>query len=538
MLVRPVGKIRPMDGDRFAALAFDEAAAEEKKKSIARAIKPVAAPEELPPRIGPKRRVLLVVPPGTVEEHIGRLSGAAGELPMLGLAYIAASLRDQGHDVRVVDYEVNGWPMSQVEEDIRAFKPDLVGMTAYITNMRRCGTVAKIAKDVDPRIAVILGGPQVTIFPEEAFECPFVDMIALSEGEIIIRNVMNALGDETALGSVPGIWFRRADGEIQRNEREILVDNLDIFPMPALDLFDMERYFPPVYIRGRNIAHLLTSRGCPFQCTFCETKLTFGRSFRYHSTARVLRELEELIERGYDGFQFYDDIFTANKDRVAELCQAIIDRGWKIHWMCYTRTNTVSEEMLALMRRAGCYMISYGVESADNDLLRVIKKNITVDQQRKGIQLTREAGIQVTATFMLGLPTETPEQSRKTLDFAIDSGIDYAIFGLTEPYPGTELWVDALKYGEFDQTGRYQNNLLSEHSAVWIPHGRDREELKAFVGSCMWKFYFRFKSVGLLLSNLTRMPLRRWLRFFWAAYVFFVLGRFRKSHVAHMASRN
>lgn len=527
-----------MDGDRFAAVAFDEAAAEAKKKKIARAIKPVAGPECLPPRIGPERRVLLIVPPGTVEEHIGRLSGAAGELPMLGLAYIAASLRDQGHLVKVVDYEVNGWPMSQVEADIRAFQPDLVGMTAYITNMRRCGTVAKIAKDIDPEISVILGGPQVTIFPEEAFECPFIDMIALSEGEIIIRNVMNGLRDEAALESVKGIWFRRASGELQRNPREILVDNLDIFPRPALDLFDMDRYFPPVYIRGKKIAHLLTSRGCPFQCTFCETKLTFGRSFRYHTTERVIEELEALVESGYDGFQFYDDIFTANKVRVEELCQAIIDRGWKIHWMCYTRTNTVSAEVLDLMRRAGCYMISFGVESADNDLLKVIKKNITVDQQREGIRLTREAGIQVTATFMLGLPTETPEQSQKTLDFALGSGIDYAIFGLTEPYPGTELWVDALKYGDFDKSGRYQNNLLSEHAAVWIPHGRDREELKNFVSKCMSRFYFRFKSFRLMLSNVTRMPLRRWLRFFWAAYVFFVLGRFRKSHVAHMASRN
>ena len=521
-----------------AVAEFDEVAAEAQKKIITRAIKPTSGIETLPPRIGPRRRVLLIVPPSTVEEHVGRLSGAAGELPMLGLAFIAAALRDQGHDVRIIDYEVNGWTMSRVEKDVREFAPDLVGMTAYITNMRRCGTVAQIVKSVNPGTAVILGGPQVTIFPEEAFLCDAVDMIALSEGEIIIRNVMNALGDEAALASVKGIWFRTASGEIKKNCREALVDNLDIFPAPALDLFEMQKYFPPVYIRGKRVAHLLTSRGCPFQCTFCETKLTFGRSFRYHSTERVISDLEALIEQGFDGFQIYDDIFTANKPRVEELCQAIIDKGWKISWMCYTRTNTVSPRILDLMRRAGCYMISFGVESADDGLLNIIKKNVSIDAQRKGIEMTKAAGIQVTATFMLGLPTETAEQSEKTLEFALDSGIDYAIFGITEPYPGTELWIDAQKYGYFDTSGRYRNNLLSEHAAVWIPNGRTREELKAFIEKCMWKFYFRRQTISTMAANLFNMPFSRWLRFFSAGFVFFVLGRLRQSHVAHMASRN
>lgn len=517
---------------------FDEAAAERQKKLIARAIKPVSGIQALPARSGPVRRVLLIVPPGTMEEHVGRLSGAAGELPMLGLAYIAAALRDQGHEVRVIDYEVRGWPMSRVADDIREFAPDVVGMTAYITNMRRCASVAHIAKQVDPSITTVLGGPQVTIFPDEAFESPDVDMIALSEGEIIIRNVMNALGDDEQLASVPGIWFRARDGEIRKNAREVLVDDLDLFPPPALDLFEMDRYFPPVYIRGNRVAHLLTSRGCPFRCTFCETKLTFGRSFRFHSTARVMADLEKLIEQGFDGFQFYDDIFTANKKRVEELCHAIIDRGWKIQWMCYTRTNTVIPELLDLMRRAGCYMISYGVESGDDRLLSVVQKNLTAEENRRGIEMTKAAGIESTGTFMLGLPTETPEETEKTIRFAIESGLDYAIFGLTEPYPGTELWVDALKYGRFDSSGRYRNNLLSENAAVWIPNGREREELRDFVERAMWKFYLRPPALWRSLKNFYYLPFGRAFRYLWAGVHFFFSSRFRRSHVAYMGVRN
>ena len=141
-------------------------------------------------------------------------------------------------------------------------------------------------------------------------ESPHVDLIVLSEGEIIIRNVINALGNEEALKKVKGIWFKTSSGQIIRNEKEGLVDNLDIFPPPALDLFNMEKYFPSVMIRGKKIAHLLTTRGCPFECSFCETKLTFGRSFRYHSRKRVISELENLINAGFTSFQFYDDIFT------------------------------------------------------------------------------------------------------------------------------------------------------------------------------------------------------------------------------------
>ena len=515
--------------DAVAPPDFDEALAEAEKKKISKAIRPDRTLVSLPARTGDPRRVLLIVPPGTVEESYGRLSSAAGELPMLGLAYIAAALREQGHEVKIIDYEVNDWPIDRVADDIRAFAPAVVGMTAYITNMKRCARVAEIAKSVDPGIVTVLGGPQVTIFPEEAFHAKAVDMIVLSEGEIVICNVMNALGDEAALREVKGIWFRSSSGEVVRNLREGLVDDLDIFPSPALDLFEMEKYYPPAHIRGKRVAHLLTSRGCPFKCTFCETKLTFGRSFRYHSTERILEEVGQLIARGYDSFQFYDDIFTANKKRVVDLCNAIIERGWNIQWMCFTRTNCVDEDTLKLMRRAGCYLITYGGESGDDDLLRLIKKDLTVETNYHGIRLAREQGIQTMSSFMLGLPTETREQTMKTIDFAVKSGLDYAVFPITEPYPGTELWVDAQKYGRFDTSGKYQNNLLSENSAVWIPNGRSREELETLAQLAMRRFYWRPRSFARALKNFLHLPAGRATRYFWAGFKYFVVNSFKTS---------
>lgn len=502
-------------------------AAEIEKKAIARVITPDRELDSLPPRLSDVKRVLLIVPPGTTEESYGRLSAAAGELPMLGLAYIAASLRDQGHQVKILDFEVDRGSLVDVEAAIRQFNPHVVGMTVYITNMRRCASVARIAKRVNPSITVVLGGPQVSVFPEEGFVSSDVDMIVLSEGEIVIRNVMNALGDEDALRQVKGIWFKDSRGEIVQNTREGLVSDLDLFPMPALDLYEMHKYYPPVHIRGRKVAHLLTSRGCPFECTFCETKLTFGRSFRYHSTDRVLQELEMLVAQGYDSFQFYDDIFTINKKRVEDLCRGIIARGMKIQWMCFTRTNCVTHEMLELMKKSGCYLVTYGGESGDDDLLKLIKKSLTVKKNLEGIEMAKAHGILTLSSFMLGLPTETKEQTMKTVRFALSSGLDYAVFPITEPYPGTELWVDAKKYGTFDTSGKYSNNLLSENSAVWIPHGRTREELENASQSAMRQFYMRPGQIWLGLKNFFYLPPGRAVRYFGAGLSFFVLKLFK-----------
>jgi len=338
--------------------------------------------------------------------------------------------------------------------------------------------------------------------------------------------VINALGDEEALKSVKGIWFKTASGAVIRNEKEGLVDDLDIFPPPALDLFEMDKYFPPVHIRGKKVAHLLTTRGCPFKCTFCETKLTFGRSFRYHSRKRVFLELENLMQAGFTSFQFYDDIFTANRAIVVALCEGILKRGLKIEWSCFTRTDCIDRELLKMMKKAGCYLISFGTEAGDDRLLENISKDLTVKDNFEGIKLTKDEGIQVTTSFMLGLPNESYEQSLKTIEFAIDCGSDYAVFPITEPYPGTELWVDAHKFGYFDDSGKHQNNLLSENSAVWVPNGRTRKELETLSYKANLKFYFRPRIVLNFIKNLYYLPMGRALRFYWAS-ITYLFSRFK-----------
>jgi len=472
---------------------------------------------------------MLVVPPGSMEDSYGRLSSAGGNLPMLGLAYIAASLRDQGHQVKIVDFEIQKVAFSLVEPEIRKFDPDLLGMTAYITNMQRCFKMAEITKRINRDTLVILGGPQVSIFPEAGMESNDIDFCVLSEGEIVIRNLLNALSSGKPLEDVKGIVFRDNNGAIVNTGRESLIRDLDRFPPPALDLYDMENYFPPVHVRGKKVGHIMTSRGCPFQCTFCETKLTFGKTFRYHSNERVLWEIENLVSKGFDSIQFYDDIFTVNKKRVLKLCRSIAKKRLKFQWMCWTRTNCVDDEVLQAMKKAGCYAINYGAESGNDELLKLIKKSLTVKENLRGIQLAKKHGILTNSSFMLGLPTETRQQSFKTIRFALNSGLDYAVFPILEPYPGTALWNDVKKYGYFDDSGKYKNNLMSNVSSVWIPNGRSREELERIAYMAMKKFYLRPKQINQSIKNFIYLPPKRAFRYIKAGITFFVLSYSKSS---------
>ncbi len=476
--------------------------------------------ESLPARQTEQRKVLLIVPPGSLDNAFSELSEARPELPLLGLAYVAAVLRQQGHDVKVVDCAIEGKSFADLAGEIREFRPVVVGMTCYLNNFMGCMEAAKTAKDVDGEITVVLGGPHVTIFPESAFESPHVDISVLSEGEVSVCNLMNALGDQEKLAQVKGIWFRSDSGEIVRNEPEKLIANLDILPFPALDLFPMEKYRAAVHIRGKKVAHVFSSRGCPFRCTYCNSKMALGRRLRYFSTERVLKEIRQLAEKGYDGIQFYDDTFTLNRTRVEELCNALIASGLKIKWTCLTRADCVDADLIALMKRAGCYLITYGCESADDKLLKLIKKGMTVEQNREALRVTKEQGVLTQACFMLGLPTETPEQSKKTIDFAFACGVDYPLFWIAEPVPGTEMWKQAEEYGSFDTSGRFVNIIVPGCKAVWVPSGRERGELEGLASSAFLRFYLRPKTILRVFLDLFHVPPRRSLRYMWAACCF------------------
>lgn len=472
------------------------------------------------------KKVLFVVPPGTVRMNYGKLSAAAAELPWLGMSYVAAATRAAGHEVYLRDYEILRQGYRYLVDDVQRLAPDIVATAVFINNVDRCLAVCKTVKETNPKIKTVLGGPQTTIFPEEFYSFQEVDFVLISESEISFSRLTSYCEDTSAYKEILGICWRDKNGTMIRNERQPLIEDLDCIPPPALDLYPMTLYYPPVYIWGKRVANIITSRGCPYECTFCEAKMTFGRTHRFHSEERVLADLDYLNSKyGYDSFQFYDDIFTINRKRVVRLCNLLINSGRRYKWMCYTRTDLVDPELLLLMKEAGCYQISFGPESGDQELLDGIKKKLTVEDNYQGIQYAHEAGILTVGTLMLGLPGETKEQTKKTIDFAIKSKLDYGIFGITEPYPGTEMWHDCLKSGYFiDADDGHTNHLLPNFSKIWVPHGRSREELESNVQEAYRRFYFRPRILLKWLQNLAHIPPGRSLRYLWAGLIYLIMN--------------
>jgi radical SAM superfamily enzyme YgiQ (UPF0313 family) len=252
----------------------------------------------------------------------------------------------------------------------------------------------------------------------------------------------------------------------------------------------------------------MTSRGCPFRCAYCSGHINFGRTHRFHSARRVIDEIKILM-RDYkaDSIQFFDETFTFSKPRVLELCDKMIEEKVKISWAAFSRVNTIDRELLEKMREAGCYQIFYGVESGNQRLLDLIHKDITLDQARKAIKLTREAGIESFASFMLALPTETMEESYKTIDFAIELDPDYAQFPITTPFPGTELYDIAKKSGSF--TTEDWSKFMSWDQVVYVPEGRSVEEVKHTAKEAYRRFYLRPKYVARRVWGMRKLPPRK-----------------------------
>jgi len=451
------------------------------------------------------KRIAFVAPPIGLEERYGRLAGAGSSMPSLGLLSLAAVTRRAGVETHIVEASAMGLSYREVIEKLTAIRPDVVGLTATTLSVYNAHETAKGVKEALPGTLTVVGGPHVSAVPEETLgRFPLFDMAVIGEGEDTVVELLDALSGGRGPSTVPGLAVR-TDGKVMLTGPRPFIKELDSLPLPAWDLMPgFPAAFRPAPFRYRQLpaAILVTSRGCPNRCIFCD-RTVFGRTCRFFSADYVMGMIKELRERyGVREIEFEDDTFVVNRARVMDICDRLKSSGWGMSWSCLGRVDTVSRDMLKAMKGAGCWQISFGIESGDQGVLDLVEKKIKLEKAREALAWAKEAGLMTKGFFILGFPTETKATMQKTIDFAKGNAVDdISVFKLT-PLPGSKIYEMAHNYGRFDDDWRKMNLL----ETVFVPEGLTEADLDEYTRRMMREFYFRPKVVLSYLGRLARNP--------------------------------
>ena len=387
--------------------------------------------------------------------------------PPLGLAFLASALEAAGAEVKILDLVVYPSSRNILESILADLKPQVVGITAVTMTFDNAINVIKDIRRIDPEVLTVMGGPHVTFCAQDTLQqYPELDVIVLGEGETTIVELAQAANRGHRWDDINGIAFRK-NSDIYRTAARELVQDLDTLPAPARHLLALGRY----RALGMPIS-MTTSRGCPFKCIFCVGRKMVGARVRYRNPVEVADELEYLSTLNFNQINIADDLFTANKNHCLAVCDEIIKRGLTIKWTSFARVDTVSEELLKRMRAAGCTAVSFGIESANSDILKTIKKGITLQQVVEAVDACNRAGVIPHASFILGLPGETPATIKETMDFGErlkSVGLSYG-FHLLAPFPGTAVREQSDDYGirilTDDWSEYHANRAIVETPAV------------------------------------------------------------------------
>ncbi len=425
----------------------------------------------------------------------GRKSVAGEVWPQTGLGYIAAVLRKGGHEVMFMDSMAMGFDVGQSIYKIAAFKPEIAILH---TTTPTYNNDAKVLDLIQKRTGACCGfvGTHPTALPEESLKQSSADFVIVSEVETTLLDLCdNFKGDWS---KILGLAYRK-DGKILRNGERPLFPNLDEFPFPARDLMPVDKYKMP-FFGDEPFITVIPSRGCPFQCTFCRAGMVWGENARHRSPDNICDEIEEVIAKyGIRNVVMMSDTLTLKMDWIGALAQRIIDRKIKIKWIGNSRVDTVSLELLKTMGKSGCQLLSFGMESGNQQILDSSKKHINLKQTVQGIQWAKQAGILTFGYFIVGLPGETWDTIKESIAFAKEADPDYVNFHVATPFPGTELYEIAKRNNWLitDDWSQYEE----EGSAVMRTEHLSPEELVKAQKMAMRAFYFR---PGKVMQELKR----------------------------------
>lgn len=440
-----------------------------------------------------KIKILLINPPIKTEEVYGEYSSVAPSLPPLGFCYLAAVLQKNGYgNISIIDGVLEKLSPEGLFKKIKRRKPDIVGISSTTASFYYAEQTIALCKKANKKILTVLGGAHITALPRRTMEeYPDLDIGVYGEGELTFLELINKISQKKNLGGIRGI-VRRKKGKVTINPPRELIKNLDDLPFPARNLLKDLRLYRHTPLRGRRFTtSMITSRGCPFNCSFCDQSV-FGRTWRGHSANYVIKEISHLKQKyNVDFISFEDDNFLLSRKRAMQICQGIIDNKLKLEWGCSARADDVDKELLCLMKKSGCFNIFIGIESGSPRVLKLLNKKMQLKNIARAVRLIKEAGINAYGSVILGIPSETETEMKRTISFILSLPLDGISVFLYTPYPNTKLAEMAPRYGIVSH--HWQDYSLHPRQLSFIPYGMTGAKMLNFQRLAYLKFYARPK---------------------------------------------
>ncbi len=434
-----------------------------------------------------------------------RMNSVADEIiPPVSLGYLAETVKRQ-HEVKIADCLKDQLKLQDVALMAKDF--DAVGITLFTKDLSLCKKYLKAIKEHNKKIITFVGGPHPSAVPLETMEFlgTLCDYLFVGESEDSFPLLISYLENKsTDLKDIAGLCYRK-DGKIIKNPA-ICPEDIDRFKV-AWELIPPNTYPQAphgAFYKQFPIAPVITSRGCPFHCTFCGGHIISGRKIRQRSIDNVMEEIRLLHDKyGVREIHIEDDNFTFKKSYVLEFCRRMKEEFPDVTWTCPNgvRIDTLDEEMLRAMKEANCYALSLGIESGNNDTLKAMKKSLTVEKIKEKIEIIKKSGMDINAFFILGYPGETKEHIERTIDFALSLPLKRASFANFQPLPGTEAYYDLIKQGllKIDHWEKFNPSL---QATIWSPPNFTRKELAWYRRKALLKFYLRPKIVMDFLKGI------------------------------------
>ena len=385
-------------------------------------------------------------------------------LPPIGLMYVASALEKAGFEVQMLDNYLMKKPTEEIKQLIQKTQPQIVGITCGSATYPRCIETAKAIKQVKPDCKIIVGGWHASYMPDSLLDNPEIDYVIMGEGERAVTELVNSItsGDEKKAALIAGVACKRNGTNIKN--QPTFIENMDEIPYPARHLLPLELYDRTIEYLDVSPADVMSiSRGCVFNCGFCETRKLWGNICRGFSPQRIIGEIKDLQSRyGTKGIYFINDNFTLRKKETAELCNLMLENKLNLEWVCDTRVDLVNDELLALMSKAGCKTIWFGVESASEQVLQRIGRNTKLEQVELAFKLCKKNHIKTACSFMLGLPGETLADMEASLKFAKKIDPDWCQFNTFIAYPDSRLYNELLESGKYVKLDEFLLSVKSD----------------------------------------------------------------------------